>query len=367
MKRLRRVLLVLVVLGVAGVATLAGMSGYYGGSDGSGCVRCHEIRPMANDWAWSAHRNVACAQCHGSSFTADVRMHLKNVSRMWLHRQGEVPEEIRLKHADISPLVERCGGCHAQQHADWKSGPHGVTYSRLFLDETHNRNQLLMDDCLRCHGMHYDGGIRDLVNPLDREGPWQLIDAVMYDEPATPCLTCHSIHTAGDPVPSREKRAEIPAVEQPIMTPSLAFFDRRGGEPVPVGQLPLPRMMDGDRPVETSPDRRQALCYQCHAPRAGFAEFQVFSGDDRTPTGVHEGLSCVACHERHGMTTRASCAECHPRLSNCGIDVEKMDTTFRSLESAHNVHSVKCEDCHPRGVPKKGEASRSQGETTPLD
>jgi len=359
MKTLRRLALLAIVLAVVGVATLAGMSGYYGGDDGSGCARCHEIRPMVNAWAWSAHREIACSECHGSSFTANVRMHLKNLDRMWQHRQGEVPEQIRLTHRDMGPTIARCAKCHARQHADWKSGPHGVTYSRIFLDEEHNTNQKLMDDCLRCHGMHYDGGIRDLVNPLDREGPWQLLDAVMYDEPATPCLTCHSVHTPGDPLPSRERRMSLTGPEQDVVTPSLAFFDRRGGEPVPVPQLPLPRMTDGDRPVEISPDQRQALCYQCHAPRAGFAEFQVFSGDDRTPTGVHEGISCLACHGTHGMTTRASCAECHPRLSNCGIDVETMDTTFRSLDSAHNIHSVSCEDCHPRGVPRRKTAAAS--------
>jgi hypothetical protein len=367
MKTLRRVVVVVVVLAVAGVVTLAAMSGYYGGSDGSGCVRCHEIRPMANDWAWSAHRNVGCADCHGSSFTASVRMHVKNLNRMWLHRRGEVPPQIRLGHEDVGPVVARCGSCHAQQHADWQSGPHGVQYARIFLDEEHNTSRQLMDDCLRCHGMHYDGGIRDLVLPLDRKGPWQLIDAVMHDEPAIPCLACHAIHTPGDPVSSREKRASLPGVEQELMTPSLAFFDRRGAEPVPVSYLPMPRIMDGERPVEVSPDPRQALCYQCHAPREGVALFQAFSGDDRTPTGVHEGLSCLACHARHDMTTRVSCAGCHPRLSNCGIDVEKMDTTFRSLESPHNIHRVSCEDCHPRGVPKTREEPRSDVASSSLD
>jgi hypothetical protein len=284
-------------------------------------------------------------------------MHLKNLRRMHLHRTGEVPEQIQLQHPDVAPIVARCAGCHARQAADWKSGPHGVSYARIFLDEEHNTNRQLMDDCLRCHGMHYQGGIRDLVLPLDREGPWQLIDAVMRDEPAIPCLTCHSVHTDGDPLPSRTKRVGLSGPEQEVVTPSLAFFDRRGGEPVPVPLLPMPEMRDGERPVEISPDPRQALCYQCHAPRAGFAHFQVFSGDDRTPTGVHEGISCLACHGRHGMQTRASCAECHPRLSNCGIDVEKMDTTFRSLESEHNIHNVTCRDCHPRGVPGKSRAS----------
>ncbi len=116
-------------------------------------------------------------------------------------------------------------------------------------------------------------------------------------------------------------------------------------------------MVDEGRPVKTSPDRRQALCYQCHAPRAGN---QVYSGDDRTPVGVHEGLSCQACHAKHGQTTRASCAGCHPRLSNCGIDVEKMDTTFKSTDSRHDVHRVACLDCHPAGVPKKKTADEKE-------
>ena len=48
-----------------------------------------------------------------------------------------------------------------------------------------------------------------------------------------------------------------------------------------------------------------------------------------------------------------SCADCHPRLSNCGLDVEKMDTTFLDPKNGHNVHTVRCLDCHPKGEPKK--------------
>jgi len=38
-----------------------------------------------------------------------------------------------------------------------------------------------------------------------------------------------------------------------------------------------------------------------------------------------------------------------PGLSNCGLEVEQMDTTFKSSTSRHNVHFVKCADCHPDG------------------
>lgn len=347
-----KALLVAGGVALAGVGGLAAASGYYGGGDGAGCGRCHEIRPMVESLAVSSHRALACADCHGSSFTADVRMHLKNLGRMWTHARGESPEQIALGQRDIAPLLERCAACHAQEHAQWRSGPHGVSYARIFLDEAHNRAQPLMDDCLRCHGMHFEGGIRDLVAPLDREGPWRLRDAGLADEPAMPCVACHGIHRSGEPA---AVSAPVPAAEEATSVASLALFDRRSGEPIGVDALPLPAMRDGDRPVEMSPDPRQALCYQCHAARLGL---QVYTGDDRTPTGVHEGLSCLACHSGHAVTSRASCAACHPGLSNCGRDVETMDTTFRSPESANDVHSVSCGDCHPAGVPRR-EATRS--------
>jgi hypothetical protein len=142
----------------------------------------------------------------------------------------------------------------------------------------------------------------------------------------------------------------VTSKDEQISTPSLALFDRRELQSVAVENLPLPAMLEGERPVKISRDPRQALCYQCHAP---IATRQVHSGDDRTPLGVHEGLSCYACHENHSMRTRASCSTCHPRLSNCGLDVETMDTTFKSTKSPHNIHFVKCLDCHTKGIPKK--------------
>ena len=139
-------------------------------------------------------------------------------------------------------------------------------------------------------------------------------------------------------------------MKQARVRPSLAFYDRRSQMHIRAEQLLIPAVFDTARPVKTSPDPRQGLCYQCHAALASGA---IGSGDDRTPMGVHEGLSCFACHQGHQQNTRASCANCHPRLSNCGIDVEKMDTTFANAKSRHNIHIVKCIDCHPSGVPRR--------------
>ena len=101
MKTLRRLVLSLLALGVLGVGTLAGTSTYYGGDDGMGCARCHEIRPMVDAWAASSHRSVKCKDCHGSSFSAELRMHAKNLSRVWLHSRGETPEQIHIRHQDV--------------------------------------------------------------------------------------------------------------------------------------------------------------------------------------------------------------------------------------------------------------------------
>jgi hypothetical protein len=350
MKTRKRLLVTFASLVVLGVAALAGTSWYYGGDDGIGCARCHEIRPMVDSWAASTHRSVKCRDCHGSSLSADLRMQAKSLERAWRHGRGEVPEQIRVRHRDVPALVERCAACHREEHADWQSGPHGAPYAALFINPEHNASQQLMDDCLRCHAMHFEGGIRDLVAPLDRKGPWTFVNEEDAGLPAVPCLACHAMHRPGKPLAPRSDRALVAGPAQEIVRPSLALYDRRSFESVSLERLPLPAMKEGERPVKASPDRRQALCYQCHAPRAGN---QVFSGDDRTPVGVHEGLSCLACHAKHGLETRASCAGCHPRLSNCGIDVEKMDTTFKSAESRHDVHRAACLDCHPKGAPRR--------------
>ncbi|HLY16020.1 MAG TPA: cytochrome c3 family protein [Bryobacteraceae bacterium] len=316
---------------------------YYKSPAGEGCARCHEIRPEWNLWRESTHRGVPCMACHADSMAANSRRVIEHVS-------GDVPEQIRIKGLDAYAMLARCQSCHRQEFADWQAGPHGVTFTKLFLDPKQNRQRLLMDDCLRCHGMNYEGGIRDLITPIDRQGPWRMTDARWTNLPAIPCLACHQMHRRGEPRAKQLERTAGSSARESIYAPSLALFDRREMAPVADANLAIPRILDGGRPVRMSPDVRQGLCYQCHAP---LSTRQAESGDDRTGLGIHEGISCLACHQKHGQQTRASCANCHPRLSNCGLDVEKMDTTFLSAKSAHNIHSAKCVDCHTRGVPKK--------------
>jgi hypothetical protein len=171
-------------------------------------------------------------------------------------------------------------------------------------------------------------------------------------------MTCHQVHREG---PQETRPASRISVAGAAVPDSLAFYDRRETLHFTAASLAIPQLHDGDRMVTVSQDPRQALCFQCHAPRepetgsvaaASAWGPQVGSGDDRTPMGVHEGISCISCHEGHNQNARASCKNCHPKMSNCGLDVEKMDTTYAISASAHNIHWVKCADCHQHGIPK---------------
>lgn len=333
------------------VLLLPGASVYYSYSQGRSCTKCHEIWQPYRDWHESTHRNAACSECHGDVLTLNAGFHLKNLRQLGKHLRGEIPEQVRLKTDDVLQIEKRCAKCHREEYADWSAGPHGASYAKIFLNSDHNQRTLLIDDCLRCHSMQFQGSIRDLVTPVNTKGPWQFRDPHLANEPAIPCLTCHQMHRQGSPLTAAPAtKPDDASAREDIGRPSVALFDRREQDYISLERLPLPQMLEGARLVKISPDQRQALCYQCHAPTAAA---QVRSGDDRTPTGVHEGLSCLACHDQHGQRTRASCTTCHPQLSNCGLDVEKMDTTFKSLKSPHNIHSVKCIDCHTKGVPQK--------------
>lgn len=328
------------LLVLASLGSMPAVHYYYEGSWGQGCARCHEIRHDMELWQSSTHRKINCTECHESS----IKTSLRRVTR---HFFGDLPEQIAFGGEDVFVIMAKCQNCHREEFAQWSSGPHSTTYARIFTDPEHNRKRHLMDDCLRCHGMHFAGSIRDIVQPIDNRGPWQLKNVAYVNRPAIPCLSCHSMHRPGAPLWKGSQRV---GANQEILRPSVGFYDRRAGMHLEAAILPLPWIVQGAVAVKMSRDQRQALCYQCHAP---LATMQASSGDDRTPLGVHEGLSCQACHQTHGEWTRQSCASCHPRLSNCGLDVEKMDTTFANPKSPHNIHLVKCGDCHTKGIPRK--------------
>ena len=122
---------------------------------------------------------------------------------------GQPPESIRLRDVDVLAMTTKCQSCHQHEYASWHAGPHSVTYAQIFTDPTHNSKRRLMDDCLRCHGMHFNGSIRDLVQPQNTTGPWQLKRASLTNEPTIPCMACHQLHREGATQPSHQRGSPL--------------------------------------------------------------------------------------------------------------------------------------------------------------
>lgn len=331
-RRFKKIILLGALLAVfVAAGGVGGMAYFHFGDPQHTCASCHEMGGVHAAWSGSAHSTLHCRNCHGGSLTLDAHALRQHANRVVQHFKGVEDKPIRLAERDALAANESCRACHPQSYKDWQGGPHAATYARLFLDEKHNRMENLAPECLRCHGMFFDGHIGDLVKPLDAKGPWTM-DAAQAQKPAIPCLACHQVHTAAGAAQAAQ------------------LYVRREQTHFAASLLPVANITQGGRPVRESSDPRQRLCVQCHAPNA-FRE--CGSQDDRTPTGVHEGLSCLDCHQTHTGSAKASCGSCHPASSHCGLDVEKMDTTFRDASSKHNVHFVGCGDCHNGQRPVK--------------
>jgi hypothetical protein len=186
---------------------------------------------------------------------------------------------------------------------------------------------------------------------MSTNGPWAMRDSGQSARPVIPCLSCHEIHRLGSPTvaPNYSEPKKI-FYDRQLDSSNVLFYSRYEKIHIEASLLPLLNLSVGNRSVKLSNDSRQRICIQCHAPNA----FHIAgTSDDRTPRGVHEGISCIACHDNHSNNAQQSCVNCHPAISNCGLDVTKMNTTFADRKSLHNIHFVDCIDCHTKGIPKK--------------
>ena len=321
----------------AATCAVGGLAYFHFGNPRDTCASCHEMGGVTSNWLASSHRSVSCRECHGGSLTLDIHAIQSHVDRIVRHFTRDPARPIHLQERHIAALLDSCQRCHPRAFADWQSSRHATTYARIFLDSEHNRTAPPTDDCLRCHGMFFQADITELVSaPAGASASWSLRDPARAVQPAIPCMACHQVHAPAD------------------ATRSGVFFDHREAMHIPAALLPLTRISDGGRPVRVSMDPGSRVCARCHAPAS---TLQLASSDDRTPAGVHEGLSCADCHSPHSPASTVTCRACHPAQSHCGIPVEKMDTTFLSASSAHNVHTVACADCHRSGVPGRPAAA----------
>lgn len=284
------------------------------------CVSCHEIRGAKEGWAHSAHTNVSCKACHGGT-ASSVDALCDNVRRAWKHVTKAPREVLRkdmpLSEAQVDRMSAACGKCHREEYANWARSGHSAPISKFLTDEAHNAAWKLADQCLRCHGMFLEGNACDILSRVSAEGRfarvqtaeelprlWYFKNPQQGRRAAVPCLACHRGHPMRGDDPAAKFRAQG----------SVAFYSRAERLYFEPWQLYLQNVATTRIPnselIKQSADPKRKLCQQCHAANA-YA--RVGSGDDRTPTGVHEGISCVACHGAHCNDPRKSCGACHSK------------------------------------------------------
>ena len=310
------------------------------------CASCHEINPSHDTWAKSAHSEISCFKCHGTALENGIHSLKKKANMVFTHvKSTPYRDEVRMTEDQILETMMRCKNCHENEYSNWLASGHSATYSDIFLDEKHNTTEQLNYDCLRCHGMFYEGTTDDLVEPISIEGPWNIKDKSHKNLATIPCLTCHKIHSPGTPAvrPDYANPNHI-FYGRGMQNNSIGLYNRHEKMHFDLANLPTPTILNGIDTVQAPTDPVYRLCIQCHAPSVWH---QIGSSDDRTPTGVHEGLSCRACHEPHSNYQRNSCDKCHSEKSkNCKLDVRTMNTTYISPESENDIHRVACKDCH---------------------
>lgn len=310
------------------------------------CASCHVINPSVFSFRESAHRDLTCKECHGTALSNGFHS-LKEKSMMIVNHIRDVnTENVRMNESQLLEVMNNCKRCHASEYAKWESGGHSANYMDIFLNEEHNQTEQLNSDCLRCHGMFNDGTIEDLVEPLSVTGPWKLKNKKLLDLPTMPCFACHAIHIEGDPLTKNPdyKNPSNTFYERNSRNKSrVTFYDRFEKLHFSSDELPQLSLNHNNDTIKVSNDFSMRNCIQCHAPNSFH---KAGTSDDRTPRGVHEGLSCIACHDPHSNDATNSCISCHPSISNCNLDVTEMNTTYTDPTSPNNIHFVSCNDCH---------------------
>ena len=351
MKRKTNQLITILVIPIALLVFVILLGSFYtywnSASPEKTCASCHEIGKSVNMFAQSGHRELSCKECHGTALNNGFHS-LKEKGLMVVnHIRKEINEDISLNEDQLLAVMDNCNRCHASEYANWRSGGHSARYRHILLDKKHNESEQINSYCLRCHGMFSDVPVQDLVEPLDKTGPWKLKNTEMLDKPVIPCMACHQTHKVGFPKvnPDYSNPRNVFYFRQDF-SEKVSFYYRPDKTSISAEYLPKLLLWEGERLVNVSDDLLTRNCVQCHSPNASH---QAGTSDDRTPRGVHEGIGCIACHNPHSNDARQSCIKCHPTISNCKLDVTTMNTTFADPYSPNNIHWVSCTSCHEAG------------------
>lgn len=276
-------------------------------NESAACTQCHVTGAPADIHILGPHQAMDCGDCHTNNLSSKFHGPKANADALRDEAARRLLDPVTLTEAQVLAMMTQCASCHASQFSEWKTNAHSMTYAAVFLNKGHNQTEQINHDCLRCHGMFFEGTVRDIVTPLETAGPWKLKQPKLAKRPAIPCLACHRVH--------EHQEAFIQTANSSTNSANVGltgFYDRREQIFFPMSQLPHPKVTQKGAVVKMSEDPRIRVCYQCHAPSAYHV---AGSSDDRTPVGAHVGLSCMDCHPPHALKSASTCAKCHSQVT----------------------------------------------------
>lgn len=240
------------------------------------CARCHASRSQYLLWTGSAHKKVACQQCHPMKGADAARLLQSFVLR------GQVERAPGAEPLHKAPVPQRtCIRCHLEETADWPQIRASVGHKVHLkapkvgcLDchaRTIHRFDSAQDACGKCHKEH--------VDPSSRMGRLH-------------CNACHNF-LGGSLIPKRNICREC-HVSEGVDAP--AFPDNVHMARLPCGACHQPHK--ARRP-------NSGTCLGCHEKIARH--------------GLHESRGhgrCADCHRAHQwQTSNADCLRCHQKRS----------------------------------------------------
>lgn len=193
--RSRRGLLVLFLLvgGAGAVATVGGVLTVNYTETSSFCGRCHTMGPELKAYQQSAHREVACAECHvAPGLGGFVKAKINGTKQLAQVITGTYPKPIPPPdHSALPPVGQTCLRCHTLEQLTRNGGPIKLVLRPTYQTDEKNTRELVAvvlrptgmgDSSGRTVGVHWHVQ-QKVTYTTDRPAGAQKIDLVEVARP----------------------------------------------------------------------------------------------------------------------------------------------------------------------------------------
>lgn len=114
---------VLIYLAAVVLATLLSGASYalWNSADPSyTCAQCHEVKDSHARWSQSAHKDVACVECHAAALENGVEGLAEKLGMVFAHFSKDVKNsDIKMTEKQVLEISERCASCHKSESEKW--------------------------------------------------------------------------------------------------------------------------------------------------------------------------------------------------------------------------------------------------------